>query len=81
MVYIACDSFIALGASHGKHAEGNLGESCFLGANQHTPERSVPEMPYVPLTEALATVLCGPRVCTGLLKARCLPYPGFGKTH
>ena len=66
----ACGTAIAHGAPHKRRAEGNECESCFLGTIKHAPVWSAPEMPYVSLTEALATALDAREHETGLHSKR-----------
>lgn len=69
-ICMVCGTAITHGAPHGWHAEGNVCESCFLDTIKHEPEWSAPEMPYVALTEALATALDAREHETGLHSKR-----------
>lgn len=69
-ICMVCGTAITHGVPHGRHAEGNVCESCFLDTIKHEPEWSAPEIPYVVLTEALATALDAREHETGLHSRR-----------
>jgi response regulator RpfG family c-di-GMP phosphodiesterase len=66
----ACGAAIAPGAPHIQHAGIMVCERCFLGTVSYLPEWSVPELPYVSLTEALAAALDAREHETGLHSKR-----------